>query len=33
LAPFADDLSAHQIDECGHAVALDRPKTLLEYLR
>jgi hypothetical protein len=33
LAPFADELSAHQIDECGHIIALDRPKALLEHLR
>jgi hypothetical protein len=33
LAPFADDLSAHQVDECGHIIALDRPKALLEHLR
>jgi pimeloyl-ACP methyl ester carboxylesterase len=33
LAPFADDLSAHQIDECGHIIPLDSPKALLEYLK
>lgn len=32
LAPFADDLSAHRIDECGHIVPLDRPKALLNCL-
>lgn len=32
LAPFADDLSAQQIDECGHIIPLDRPKALLEHL-
>ncbi|MFB7510666.1 alpha/beta fold hydrolase [Streptomyces broussonetiae] len=32
LRPYADDLEAHVIEDCGHIIPLDRPEALLALL-
>ncbi|GAB3160849.1 alpha/beta hydrolase [Amycolatopsis stemonae] len=33
LRPFADDLVAHVVDDCGHIIPLDRPDVLVALLQ
>ncbi|GAA3165334.1 hypothetical protein GCM10020001_108000 [Nonomuraea salmonea] len=33
LRPYADDLTGHVIEDCGHIIPLHRPRALLALLR